>query len=271
MVTIDIVDWFDSLTEWITNNSFRLALTILTVLLIWRLTGRTGRMMDSLYRTMSPHVMVKDPQRLFTERLLNWLFYTIALALVLFYWGVTPAFYATLIGLSITGLVIGLASRDILANLLAGLVLILEKPFAKGDRVESGGFAGTVVGLTMRSTLLETSDKKTVRIPNSHFMVQPLTNLSYNGHRQLTLDLTLARGTNVEQALARLWKLTDRLERKEGDERPDRLEVNVVGLDSGRAQVRITCRVPGDEAALMRTRLNIEILRVLAEAGIELG
>lgn len=178
MAIPQIDQWLETTSSWLTEFAFQIVLTIVTLLLIWRFTLRVNRLMDSLYNTMSPFVQVRDPQRMATERLLNWLFYSIALALVLYYWGVTPAFYATLIGLSITGLVLGLAAREILANLFAGLVLTLERPFEKGDLIESGGFKGHVRGLTMRSTLVETEAGYMVRIPNTQFIVMPLVNHS---------------------------------------------------------------------------------------------
>lgn len=265
MPTDDLAQGFDSLATWVGDNSLRLALTILTLLLIWRFTRRTGRMMDSLYRTMDPYVEVRDPQRLFVEQLLNWLFYVIALALVLFYWGVTPAFYATLIGLSIAGFIMGLASKDILANLLSGLVLTLEKPFEKGDLVETGEFIGNVCGVTMRSTLLETQDGETVRIPNSQFMVKPLVNHGRNELSLAKITLTLAAETDVELALALLRKVPAQIQWKVP---PQGIEVQVVGITQGCAIVELSCWVSDIEINQAHTLLYREVLRALPAEGI---
>lgn len=168
------------LFDWFVTYEFKIILTLLTVLLIWRFTKRIHRMLGSIYDTMSPHLEVQDQQREATEKLLRWLFYVVALALVMYYWGITPAFYATVIGLSITGLVMGLASRDILANLLAGVVITIEKPFQRGDCIETGEFKGYVVGLTMRSTILQDEQNCEVRIPNSQLINMTLINHSHD-------------------------------------------------------------------------------------------
>ena len=261
----EIAQWFESLVQWIEDNSLRLTLTIVTLLLIWKFTRRTGRMMDSLYKTMDPYVEVKDPQRLYVEQLLNWLFYVIALALVLFYWGVTPAFYATLIGLSITGLVIGLASRDILANLLSGLVLTLEKPFEKGDLVETGDFIGNVRGVTMRATFLETLDGETARIPNSQFMVEPLVNHSRNKQHLAEITLTLAAEADVELALTLLRKLPSQIQWQAA---PQNVEVQIMGIDQGCAVVQLSCWISKIDINQAHTLLYMEVLKVLPDQGI---
>ncbi len=261
----EIAQWFESLVQWIEDNSLRLTLTIVTLLLIWKFTRRTGRMMDSLYKTMDPYVEVKDPQRLYVEQLLNWLFYVIALALVLFYWGVTPAFYATLIGLSITGLVIGLASRDILANLLSGLVLTLEKPFEKGDLVETGDFIGNVRGVTMRATFLETLDGETARIPNSQFMVEPLVNHSRNKQHLAEITLTLAAEADVELALTLLRKLPSQIQWQAA---PQNVEVQIMGIDQGCAVVQLSCWISKIDINQAHTLLYMEVLKVLPGQGI---
>lgn len=265
MPSYEFGQWFDSMIDWIGDNELRLALTFLTLLLIWKFTRRTGRMMDSLYKTMDPYVEVQDPQRMFVEQLLNWLFYVIALALVLFYWGVSPAFYATLIGLSITGLVVGLSSRDILANLLSGLILTLEKPFAKGDLVETEEFIGNVRGVTMRSTILETLDGQTVRIPNSQFMVKPLVNHSHNNQCLTDITLTLAAETDVELALELLRKVPTQIQ---WETPVQKVEVQIVGIVKGCAVVELSCWVSKEEINQAHTLLYLEVLKVLPAQGI---
>jgi small conductance mechanosensitive channel len=62
---------------------------------------------------------------------------------------------------------IGFAFRDILENLLAGMLLLFRAPFRMGDEVEVDGTAGTVQEINLRETVVRTYDGRRVLIPNA--------------------------------------------------------------------------------------------------------
>lgn len=69
--------------------------------------------------------------------------------------------------LGIGGVAIGFAFKDIFQNFLAGILMLLSKPFLVGDQIAFGGFEGTVEDIQAGSTLLETYDHRRIVIPNS--------------------------------------------------------------------------------------------------------
>ncbi len=71
-----------------------------------------------------------------------------------------------LAGVGIAGLAIGLAAQETLANLLAGFLLLWDRPFRIGDSVTVGGVFGTVTDVGLRSTRLRTLEQREVTIPN---------------------------------------------------------------------------------------------------------
>ncbi len=70
---------------------------------------------------------------------------------------------------------IGFAFRDILENLLAGLLLLFRAPFRTHDEVQVGEVRGTVVEINLRETVLRTYDGRRVLIPNSTVYKNPIT------------------------------------------------------------------------------------------------
>ena len=80
---------------------------------------------------------------------------------------------ALVAGLGLTGFALGFAFRDILSNLLAGILLLLFRPFGVGDRVSVTGFDGQVSSIDLRYTVLEQPDK-IVLIPNSNLFTNPI-------------------------------------------------------------------------------------------------
>jgi len=61
---------------------------------------------------------------------------------------------------------LGFALRDILANVVAGTLILIYRPFHRHDRVSVAGFEGTVSDIDLRYTTLQTEGKR-ILIPNS--------------------------------------------------------------------------------------------------------
>lgn len=74
------------------------------------------------------------------------------------------------------GVAVGFASQDLLKNVFGGLVVMFDKPYQIGDKIEAGKYYGTVVGIGIRSTRIVTPDDSLVTIPNSEFMNQYVSN-----------------------------------------------------------------------------------------------
>ena len=80
---------------------------------------------------------------------------------------------ALVAGLGLTGFALGFAFRDALSNILAGVLIVMNHPFRRGDYLSVVGFEGTVVGIDLRYTTLEHEDN-TFLIPNSTLFTNPL-------------------------------------------------------------------------------------------------
>ena len=73
---------------------------------------------------------------------------------------------ALVAGLGLTGFALGFAMKDIISNLLAGVLLILMSPFRVGDTIKVGSHTGKVVEINLRYTIIEGEEEK-ILIPNS--------------------------------------------------------------------------------------------------------
>lgn len=102
--------------------------------------------------------------------------------------------------LGIGGVAIGFAFRDILQNLLAGILLLLTRPFRIGDQVVAGGYEGTVEDIQVRATIIRTYDNRRAVIPNSDMFSQKvLVNTAYD-KRRLQVRVSIGYGDDVERA-----------------------------------------------------------------------
>jgi small conductance mechanosensitive channel len=69
---------------------------------------------------------------------------------------------------------VGFAFRDILENLLAGILLLFRSPFRMGDEVDIDGTRGTVVEINLRETVIRSYEGRQVLIPNATVYKNPL-------------------------------------------------------------------------------------------------
>jgi len=99
--------------------------------------------------------------------------------------GIPATSFIAIIGAA--GLAIGLALKDSLSNFASGVMLVLFRPFTKGDFIDAGGITGTVDEIRLVSTTLTTPDNKLVTVPNAMIYTSAITNYSSKETRRLDM------------------------------------------------------------------------------------
>lgn len=112
--------------------------------------------------------------------------------------GINTSSLVALIGAA--GLAIGLSLQNSLQNFAAGVMLIIFKPFNKGDQIDTGGTVGTVQQMGILVLELRTSDNKTVLIPNSTVFSGKIINYSVNDTRRLNFVFDIAYDADLRKA-----------------------------------------------------------------------
>lgn len=99
--------------------------------------------------------------------------------------------------LGIGGVAFGFAFRDILQNLLAGILILLTRPFRIGDQIVTGSYEGTVEDIQVRATTIRTYDNRRAVIPNSTlFGEKVLVNTAYD-RRRLQVRVGIGYGDDI--------------------------------------------------------------------------
>jgi len=124
------------------------------------------------------------------------LIFTLVVALDKFGFQVAPL----VAGIGVAGLGIGIALQGVLSNVVAGLSIILTKPFRVGEWISIVGVYGQVSTIELFSTTLAHPDQSRVVIPNRKIVGEIMHN--YGIIRQLDLTVGVAYGTDLAKALA---------------------------------------------------------------------
>ncbi len=81
---------------------------------------------------------------------------------------------ALVAGLGLTGFALGFALKDTISNLLSGVLILLYRPFEKGNCIKISGYEGIVISIDLRYTELDSEGNK-ILIPNSKLFTDPIT------------------------------------------------------------------------------------------------
>lgn len=101
--------------------------------------------------------------------------------------------------LGAAGLAIGLALQGSLSNFASGVLMIIFKPFAKGNFIEAAGTAGIVEEIGIFNTTLNTPDNRKIIVPNSSITGGNITNNSANSTRRIDLVAGVSYGDDLDK------------------------------------------------------------------------
>lgn len=161
----------------IADVSFFLALFLVTWIL-WRLINLAALQADERARKAGRQ---KEAESLIM--LSVWALRLVVIVFVIFllltYFGVNITGFAFFLGLVV--LVLSLAGRDILTDIVSGAIILIDRPFRIGDRLELSSIDswGDVVDIGMRSTRILSAENRMVVIPNSQIGKNQIVNYSY--------------------------------------------------------------------------------------------
>jgi small conductance mechanosensitive channel len=131
------------------------------------------------------------------------LMFTLVVALDKFGFQVAPL----VAGIGVAGLGIGIALQGVLSNLVAGLTIILTKPFRVGEHIELLGVHGDVTQIELFSTTLVHPDRSRVVIPNRKIVGEILHN--FGTTRQLALTVSVGHRSDFGEILSVARQIVD--------------------------------------------------------------
>jgi small-conductance mechanosensitive channel len=169
--------------------------------------------------------------------------YSIAILLALDFLGINVMPFVA--GAGVAGIAIGFAAKDTLSNLIAGILLILDRPFEIGDRIEvwsaPAGSAswGDVVHIGLRATKIKTTDNIVIIIPNNEIMKRDIVNYTIITSKiRVRVNIGIAYDADIDKTKGIILDVADSTEWIAKDP-PPRVMVRSFGESSVDLQLRV--------------------------------
>ena len=124
--------------------------------------------------------------------------FIVCVIMILNVFGVNTASLIAVLGAA--GVAIGLALKDTLGNIAAGIILLFLGSYRRGEYIEFDSYSGTVQEISLFTTVLETPDGIYISAPNSSIWGSPLTNYTRNGRRRMELAVDIAYSDSLDAA-----------------------------------------------------------------------
>jgi small-conductance mechanosensitive channel len=185
-----------------------IVLNIFFVILIALLTRFAARIVDRMlvnyFPTLVSKVQMKidETMQLMMRRLVSATIYVIGLMLIIYQIPQLQSLVtAILAGASIAGLAIGFAAKDSLSNFTSSIFIAVFQPFRVGDSVDFRGEYGQIEDLTLRHTVIRTTDNKRIIVPNSIMSMEPIINWSIKQPEIIWMvDFDLEKASDIDRA-----------------------------------------------------------------------
>ena len=110
--------------------------------------------------------------------------------------------HSLLAGAGVITLITGLASQQVLSNIISGVLIIIFKPLKLGDRVTISDLTGTVEDINLRHVVLRDLENNRIVIPNSLVGSDPLVNFNLSDSRCCkAIEIGIGYRSDIDKAL----------------------------------------------------------------------
>ncbi|MDR1933297.1 MAG: mechanosensitive ion channel [Spirochaetales bacterium] len=181
-------DFFDSVGR---KAAFSAALLFTARILVWiigKLLRRAAARIPRFDETFASMLRI----------VISYAVFIICIIMILDVFGVNTTSLIALLGAA--GVAVGLALKDTLSNIAAGIILLLLRSYRRGDTIEFGAFSGTVKEMDLFTTTLETADGIFISAPNGAIWGVPLKNYTRNGRRRMELVVGVSYSDSIDTA-----------------------------------------------------------------------
>jgi small conductance mechanosensitive channel len=251
------------LIEW----ALRIAGVILVWIVVWILVHHLSRWI-ARFDERNEHFDISRRDLKTIDRLLDYVVIVIAIIITLAIMGWTNLLVSALTAAGVFTIIVGFAVKDVAANFISGIFILIDQPFAPGDFIELAEFSGTVQNVSLRTTTLTTIDGPLVFIPNNKVAMEPTINYSMAHDHRIYFTVSIAQGNDVSQAIQ---IITGVLQAQAGVLGERTQLVLVSDVREYAIDISVTCYAKADDFVTLASQVRQQVMAALKDNGVELA
>ncbi len=179
--------------------------------------------------------------------------------------GINLSSLAVLFG--VLGIGLGFGLQNAVANFMAGLIIIFERPIKEGDRILVNNMEGDVVHIRLRSTIINTLTNETIIVPNNQLVGNSIHNYSYQDRRIIVINSVQVAYESDLDLIEKV--LLEMVEKSPYALKDPRAEVKIMAFEDSGILVELWSWI-GEATQKLAAKAwnNLEIWRSFKNAGI---
>ncbi|MFC0558792.1 mechanosensitive ion channel family protein [Halalkalibacter alkalisediminis] len=246
--------------------------SIIIILIGWGLYNYTSEHSMAFFRFARNSDIGEESMLVpFVSKVLRFAVVALTVVVIASEWGYEISGFIA--GLGLGGLAFALAAQDTIGNFFGGIIIITEKPFSKGDWIQTPSVEGTVQDISFRSTQIRTFADSIVTIPNSTLANEPITNWSEMGKRRVSFTIGLTYSTPQEKVESCARRIEEVLR---GHEEVDQELIMVRFNEFNNSSLDIyiyffTKTIAWTEWFRIKEHVNFEIMKILEEENVSIA
>lgn len=258
----ELKQFFAHIVEVLVDSGPRLVGSLVIAVVGWIAASLTARGIRSLSTRTSRLDATLAP---LLVRLARWTVLGITLVMVLDQLGVDTTGVIAVLGTM--GLALGLALKDTISDVAAGVVLLVLRPFSVGETVSIGGVVGTIESIELFTTHMVTVDGIPTVFPNNKVRGSDIQNYTRSQMRRIDLTIGIAYQDDIAKAIGVLQGIIRSEERCLAEPEP---LVNVMELADSSVNLLMRCWVNAADFFPAKLDLTRKAKEELDKAGVSI-
>lgn len=189
-----INDFFDACCAWLYANWQRLAFSVIGVVVVYVVYKLLAKELKALKERQK----LEENVAVNLNRVFKWLFGLIAIGIVVAQFGFDVGLVAGFMALA-GGTILGFASMNTIGNAIAGIIVMISKPFKIGDRILFNKQFADVVAIDLIYTRMKTLDNVMISVPNQQLLTSEIDNYGQKNIVRRNCSVTVGYELTSEQ------------------------------------------------------------------------
>ncbi len=197
----------DLLVELVASNLHRIVFSVVVAVIVYIVYRLLARQIANLMEQKK----LEEDLAFTLKRVLQWLAVLVILAVIFVQFGIDVGIIAGLLTLA-GSTIIGFASMNTLGNAIAGIIVMVSRPFKVGDRICFNGQFADVIDVDLIYTRMRTLDNVLVSVPNQELLRSPIDNYQKKRVVRRSCSITAGYELSSEQVEKALLEAANKVE-----------------------------------------------------------